>query len=65
MKGNKQEPRCGVLHTVGRCSASYYFLSVCKTGFSRQMVSILQEECIDFTTFDILKDEEVRVCVVL
>ena len=31
-----------------------------RCGFSRQAVALLQEAKVQFTTFDILKDEEVR-----
>jgi len=31
-----------------------------KCGFSRKMIALLQEACLDFDHFDILSDEEVR-----
>lgn len=36
-----------------------------KCGFSRQVVALLNEEKIQFGTFDILNDEEVRAYQVL
>jgi Grx4 family monothiol glutaredoxin len=53
MKGSPNEPRCGLL--LFSIVVVYAF-----SGFSRQVVAILDQYNTDYSYFDILQNEEVR-----
>ena len=60
MKGDPKQPKCGRF-TTWLCVCIYcYLLFSQHTGFSKQVVALLQEMNVDFTSFDILGDEDVR-----
>lgn len=66
MKGTPQEPRCGEYRASSPYPLSQIFPSP-STGFSRQVIGLLDGIGADYSTFNILSDEEVRqgegVCV--
>lgn len=57
MKGNAKQPKCGLFILI---KLFFYFKKKCFVGFSRQIIEILNNLNVDFWTFDILNDEEVR-----
>ena len=67
MKGTPQEPKCGEknISPVFICTIfnviiiKHKYWNLLCTGFSRQMVAILKEYSVDYSTFNILGDEEV------
>lgn len=58
MKGNPDQPRCGkwrfCLRRIDLDSTGFV------SGFSKQLVAMLNEQGADYKTFDILSDENVR-----
>uniref|UniRef100_A0A5G2QQ71 Glutaredoxin 3 n=1 Tax=Sus scrofa TaxID=9823 RepID=A0A5G2QQ71_PIG len=75
MKGTPQEPRCASFYSHSLDSAVYRIVDSCRSavgkgpdysglgrleGFSKQMVEILNKHNIQFSSFDIFSDEEVR-----
>ena len=61
MKGTPSEPKCGM--SWAQRNEGELDISKCSThilGFSRQTIAILQELNAEFSTFNILMDNEVR-----
>ena len=76
MKGDPKQPKCGRFttwlcvciycyllfsqHTQHTHTQHIHIHNIQHTGFSKQVVALLQEMDVDFTSFDILGDEDVR-----